>query len=178
MTRNTAMGKLGVASPNYLANLRAGSPSPYFRAFDAWTQSGNVLSRSKPYTTMKTVNDDDLEWFRTSPNNLLLLAVVGDVDGLEVQFVVAEDDYEDDVPTGFPNGTITEEVDGEPLTRQRKWSEWKDANHSHDLIDGDYYVPSNSFGTLPKLSEWAPFAMTGSVPFALQKPAVEEPSPE
>lgn len=171
-TKAEAMEMLGVAAPDFIAQLEPGDPNPFFTFIDSLNQSGNNIARRGSFAVMQTVNDDDLNWINL--NRLLLLyAAGGDVEGLQVFFVVPEMDYETEVPDGFPFGTITEGEDENAVTRNRKWSEWKSPNHSHQLIDGQYYIPSTSWGVHLRLAEWAPFVLAGSVSMSPVMPVVE-----
>lgn len=104
----------------------------------------------------------------------MLVAVTGDAEGLEVFFVVPEANYEDDVPDGFPFSTIQDDPEDEQTLRQKTWAEWKDANHLHELVDGNYYIMSNSNDVNVLPSQWVPFYMAGSVSVVMSLPLQEE----
>ena len=171
--RDTVMAAMGISTPGEPANLVPGDANPFFNFIDSVGQSGNNITRQGGVATLAPINDDDLGWIDIP--RMLLLFSVGDAigRGLDVHFVVAEADYGDDVPVGFPNGTITEEIDEEPVTRQRTWAEWKSEAHEHYLIDGNYYIPSTSWGVHLNISDWAPFALGGAVSVVKDRPVVE-----
>ena len=176
MTPAEAMAKWGVTNEVPVSNIGPGDINPFFRFIDDVTKTGNIINRGPEITTLHMINDDDYNWMKGSVGRVLLLCSLpnGDVDGLPVYFVVPEADYENDVPTGFSNSTITETIEDEDVTRQRKWSEWKSPNHSHQLIEGNYYIPSTSWGVHMKASQWVPFVLGGLVTAVIDKPVVEE----
>ena len=136
-----ACQKWGVTPENPVASIGPGSINPFFRFIDDITKTGNTINRGPTITTMEMVNDDDMFWIGSGVGRILLLcAVGGDLEGWQVFFKSPEAAYETDVPTGFPFGTVTELVDDEEVTRPRKWSEYKDAFHEHQLVDGNYYI--------------------------------------
>jgi hypothetical protein len=163
MTPAEAMEKWGVTNEVPVANIAPGDINPFFRFIDDITKTGNTISRGPTITTMEMVNDDDMFWIGSGVGRILLLcAVGGELEGWQVFFKVAEADYEDEVPVGFPFGTTTDLTDPEnPVEVQRKWSEWKDEFHEHQLVDGYYYIASNSFDRMLKASEWFMFALAG-----------------
>lgn len=180
MTPAQAMEKWGVTNAVPVGSIAPGDINPFFRFIDDVTKTGNVINRGPSVTTLTMINDDDMNWMRGSIGRVLLLCALpqGDVQGLPVYFVVAEDDYEDDVPTGFFNGTITEpDPDDEEvtITRARKWSEWKSPNHEHQLISGNYYIPSTSWGVHMTAKQWFGFVLGGLVTVVLDRPEVVEP---
>jgi hypothetical protein len=174
MTPAQAMVILGVTNQTPVANLQPGDPNPFFRFIDDITKTGNVINRGSSVTTLQMINDDDLTWMKGDTGRAMLLCSLpqGDVDGLEVNFVIPEDDYEDEIPVGFPYSSTTEN----DIVRQLKWSEWKDATHqdAHALISGNYYIPSNSNtgGRLLRAKEWFSFALAG-LSVVIDKPTVE-----
>jgi len=169
--RDEVMTAMGIETPGDPANLVPGDANPFFNFIDSVGQSGNTITRSGDIATLIPVNDDDKSWIDL--NRLLLLYSVGDAEGIEVHFVVPEANYGDDVPVGFPNGTITEEIDEEPVTRQRTWAEWKASNQEHHLVEGVYYIRSTSWGVHMKVSEWAPFVLGGALSVVMDRPVVE-----
>ena len=171
ITHQEAKDLLGVTPESPAANLEAGDPNPFFAFIDSIDKSGNFLERTDTEAKLVTVNNDDLKWIDVN-RCLLLYAVGGDVEGLTVFFVVPEANYQDDVPVGFPFSTITELVDEEEVTRQRTWEEWKSPNHTHELIEGNYYIPSTSWGVHMKASEWVPFVLGGLVTTVVDRPVV------
>jgi len=172
MTPAEAMEKWGVTNQVPVANIAPGDINPFFRFIDDITKTGNVISRGPEITTMEMVNSDDMFWIGSGVGRILLLcAVGGDLEGWQVFYKIPEAAYETDVPTGFPFGTVTEVIDDEEVTRPRLWSEYKDEFHEHQLVDGYYYIASNSFDRMPAASEWFMFALGGleivtSVPVA------------
>ena len=174
MTAAEAMAKWGVTNQTPVANIAPGDINPFFRFIDDVTKTGNQIDRQTGVTTLTMTNDDDLNWIKGDAGRVLLLCSLpnGDVDGLAVYFVVAEADYQDDVPVGFFNSTITELVDDVEVERQRTWEEWKSPNHTHQLIEGNYYIPSTSWGVHMKASTWVPFVLAGTVTTVVDRPEV------
>lgn len=169
ISHGDACALMGVSAQNTVANLAPGDPNPFFLFIDSVDKSGNTLVRSGNYASLKTTNSDDLQWI--NPDRCVLLtAAGGDVDGLTVIFVVPENSYETNVPDGFPYGKYVDDSSGEPTEVLRKWSEWKSPNHEHRLVDGNYYIPSTSWGVHLKASEWVPFYITGAFSAVMQIP--------
>ena len=57
---------------------------------------------------------------------------------------IAEDDYENEVPSFMPK---SEKFDDEGVSEgQKKWSEYKSLNHNHQLIEGFYYIENDGQG--------------------------------
>lgn len=172
-TKAEAMQTLGVTSPNFVANLEPGDPNPFFTFIDSLNQSGNNVQRNGSVAVMQTVNNDDLKWIDV--NRILLLNSAGGyVEGLQVFFVVPEADYETGVPEGLPFDTIAEGEPEELVTRSRKWSEWKSPNHEHFLIEGNYYIPSTSWGVHLQSSLWCPLVLAGELEVVMNMPIVNE----
>jgi len=71
----------------------------------------------------------------------------GSVEGFPAFLKMTNTAYAKEVPEGVRSRTTieTDENDVETTT-VRKWSDWKDATHSHQKIDNYHYVPGNSFG--------------------------------
>lgn len=174
MTPAEAMEKWGVTNEVPVSNLGPGDINPFFRFIDDITKTGNVIDRGATITKLTMKNDDDLTWMKDDIGRVLLLCSLpnGDVDGLTVFFVVPEANYEDSMPEGFSNSIITEVVNEVEENRQRKWSEWKSPNHTHELIEGNYYIPSTSWGVHMKAKEWFLFALAGAVNIVIDKPEV------
>lgn len=179
MTTAEAMAVWGVTNEVPVANIAPGDPNPFFRFIDDITKTGNKINRGLSVTTMEMVNDDDMFWIDEDIGRILLLVSVGgDLDNWQVFFKVPEADYDAEVPTGFPYDEITVPDPQDPaasITRPRKWSEWQ-LNETHysepPLIDGHHYIASTRFNRHLKASEWAPFAMAGSVEVVTQLPVI------
>ena len=177
MTPAQAMTKWGVTNQRPISNIAPGDINPFFRFIDDVTKTGNVINRGSEVTTLTMINEDDMNWMKGDVGRVLLLCSLpnGEVDGLPVYFVVPEANYEDNMPAGFFNSAITEpdpEDEEQTITRQRKWSEWKSPNHTHELIDGNYYIPSTSWGVHMKASQWVPFVLGGLLTAVIDKPEV------
>lgn len=64
------------------------------------------------------------------------------VDDAPTFFKMSQATYATDVPDGIRKRSYQDETE---QTIVRKWSEWKDANHSHlTALDGDAIVPGNA----------------------------------
>lgn len=173
MTPAQARVKWGVTNQSPVANIIPGDINPFFRFIDDVTKTGNIIDRGPDVTTLTMINDDDMNWMRGSIGRVLLLCSLpqGDVQGLTVYFVIPEANYQDDVPVGFFNSTITETIDDEEVTRQRTWEEWKSPNHTHELIEGSYYIPSTSWGVYMAAKQWFTYAL-GGLSVVLERPEV------
>ncbi|MCA9340077.1 MAG: hypothetical protein KDA17_04155 [Candidatus Saccharibacteria bacterium] len=68
----------------------------------------------------------------------------GDVEDAPVFIKMSTATYAGNVPANIHERSYLDENDLEVV---RKWSEWKDATHTHlDAADGDKIVPGNSWG--------------------------------
>lgn len=87
-----------------------------------------------------TVNSED----SSTSAVLLALSKGGDVEGAPMFIKMTSSKYQQQVPVGIHERTY---MDPEGNELNRKWSEWKSANHEHmDATDGDKIVPGNSWG--------------------------------
>lgn len=84
----------------------------------------------------------DTDVFRLS-TALGIVQAGGEVKNLPAWIKIPTANYEDEVPAYLPKRTYQDEQGNEVV---RKWSEWKDGVHEHNLIGTDYYVGGNSFG--------------------------------
>jgi hypothetical protein len=149
--------------------LVAGDDNPFWDQLVELGIAGQVIRASNDYDLASYGPIRNTRWI-TIQNVIPVIAAGGEFEGLTVFFVVPEASYQDDVPVGFFNSTITELVDEEEVTRQRTWEEWKSPNHTHELIEGNYYIPSTSWGVHMTAKQWFPFTISGQVTAVLEKP--------
>ena len=154
--------------------LVAGDDNPFWDQLIELGIAGQVVRGSNDYALAEYGPIRNTTWI-TVQNVIPVIAAGGEFEGLTVFFVIPEASYQDDVPVGFPFSTITELVNEEEVTRQRTWEEWKSPNHTHELIEGNYYIPSTSWGVHMKASEWVPFVLGGLLAAVVDKPAVGVP---
>jgi hypothetical protein len=176
MTKTEAMTELGVAAPNFVANLQAGDPNPFFPFIDSLNQSGNNIIRRGVLSEMTPENDDDLSWVNVG-RMAMLYGVGGDVDGLEVY---AQVDPLAEVPEGLPGRTYPEvDENGDPtgVDLVKTWEEWKPSTHTFHELDGNTYVALVYAEKYLKASEWVPLYLAG-LPVLTRTEFLALPRPE
>lgn len=160
MTKAEAMTELGVSAPNFVANLQAGDPNPFFPFIDSLGTSGNTVKRSSDLSEMVPTNNDDLSWINID-RLVLLYGAGGDAEGIPMY---AEVTTTAEVPEGLPGRTYPE-VDefGEPtgVDLVKTWEEWKPSTHTFQELDGKTYVALVYNEQYLKVSEWVPLYLAG-----------------
>jgi hypothetical protein len=79
--------------------------------------------------------------FFTLADAQAIVAVGGEVEGLPLFLELTALKYDNQVPVGIPNRSVT---DTEGNTTVLKWNEWKASNMTHAEYGGKYYVPLNA----------------------------------
>lgn len=180
MTRDEAMTALNVTpETGYVANLRPGSPNPFFRFIDSLNQSGNAIKRSGDTSVLVPINEDDIPWM-ASGRCVMLVTVGGDAEGLPVY---AEVDPAAQVPEGLPGREqpIIDEATGEQTgTEIKTWDQWKAPTHTFLTRSGRTFVSLVYGEKYLKATEWVPL-LFGGLPVLtktelLAIPAEEEPT--
>jgi hypothetical protein len=140
MTKTEAMTELGVEAPNYIANLEAGDPNPFFGFIDSLNQSGNDIIREGDFAYMTPNNDDDLYWINFQ-RLLLLIATGGDLKGYPMFFEI------DDITTPCPFAPDDLVDENDEILPQETWETWGTYGESHKPRQvGDKWYRSNSVG--------------------------------
>jgi len=71
----------------------------------------------------------------------------GSVEGFPAFLKMTSAAYGKNVPDGVNNNSVTTlDENNVETTVVRKWSDWKDATHSHKKIGNFHYVPGNCYG--------------------------------
>lgn len=136
----------GLAAINYALqlSLSVGDLNPAWADLQDISLGGGSFTRGLELTDIANSSPIENTAFLTIQQIQLVVAVGGDVSGLQVFFEL--DDLDDEVPESFPNRTYMSN-DEDPVEVVHTWNTWGTNGESHAAIKiGDKWYKSNSDG--------------------------------
>lgn len=123
--------------------ILGGTPHPLLKEWFDWAKGQSSVVASSPAkegTTQLEINSEDASMDAVK----LALSEGFDVHNAPVFIKMSNSKYQVNVPVGIHEREVD---DGQGNMVNRKWSEWKSANHNHmEAKDGGKIVPGNSWG--------------------------------